>query len=259
MASWSGKRKTIYGFIVILGLLILVAIPLFLILYKAPSCSDGKMNGNENGIDCGGSCLKLCQSAFLTPKILWGGTKFERIAKGIYNASSYIENNNIYGASNNIPYKMSFYDASGLLIADRIGYLNIPPHRNVLAFETNINTKERVPIKATFEFLKSALWFKSHDRLDSLSILKKDYTETDDSSSVNVVLENRGLIPYQNIVLYVVLYDINQNVIGFSRTEVDEVKPKGRENAVFTWPFNRSGQVTSIEVLPFIESIRDNG
>ncbi len=154
---------------------------------------------------------------------------------------------------------MSFYDASGLLIADRIGYLNIPPHRNVLAFETNIDTKERVPIKATFEFLKSPIWFKSQDKLDNLTILKKDYTETDDSSSANIVLENRGLTPYQNIVLYVVLYDINQNVIGFSRTEVDEIKPKGRENAVFTWPFNRSGQVTSIEVLPFIESIRDNG
>lgn len=259
MASWSSKRKTVYGLIVLFIIVFLIALPLFLILYKPPSCFDGKMNGSETGIDCGGSCLRICQSAFLTPKILWGGTKFEKIAKGIYNASSYIENNNIYGAVKNVPYKMSFYDSSGLLIADRIGYLDIPPHRNVLAFETGINTKERVPIKATFEFLKPPVWFKSHDELDNLTILKKDYSELNDSSTVNVVLENKGLIPYQNIVLYVVLYDINQNVIGFSRTEVDEVKPKSRENAVFTWPFNRSGQVTSIEVLPFIESKIDNG
>ena len=57
--------------IVILAIILIVGLPAFLLLYKAPTCFDGKQNQGEGGIDCGGPCVKLCPSAFLPPEVIW--------------------------------------------------------------------------------------------------------------------------------------------------------------------------------------------
>lgn len=258
MSSWSTRRKTTYALLTVFTLFVLIVIPLFLWLYKPPTCTDGIRNGDEGGIDCGGSCIKLCQSTFIPLRVTWGGAKFERVSKGLYNLSSYIENNNIYGSAEKVPYKITLYDSSGLMITDKRGSIDIPPHRNVIVFENAVNTRERVPVKATFEFLAPPVWFKSHDVLNNIAIIKKDYKELDNSSFLNVTLENKGLTPYENLTVYSVLYDSENNAIGFSKTVVDEILPKSKQDISFTWPFDRQGRVVSIEVLPSIKSPHDD-
>ena len=123
--SWASKRKLTYASVAILAVLFLVAVPAFLIFYKTPTCFDNKKNGGELGVDCGGKCSRLCQSAFLPPKISWGDAKIEKIAGGFYNASSYIINPNINGGAVDVPYKMSLYDAQGIFIVDRVGMVTL--------------------------------------------------------------------------------------------------------------------------------------
>lgn len=238
-------------------LLIIIAV-FFSIFYKAPTCSDGIKNGSEQAVDCGGSCRKLCQSAFLPAKIAWGGGKFEKIADGLYNVASYIVNPNTNGAALNVPYKFTLFDNQGVLITERQGTITIPAHRNTMAFESSLNVGKRTPAKATFEFLSSPEWFKSHDNLNGLVIIDKNYIEDEKSSSLEVTLENKSLYPYKNITVSAILYDINANAIGFSRTQVDILNPNGgREVAPFTWPFGRQNRVVSIETLPEITPVRD--
>ncbi len=251
MSSWASRRKTAYALIVILAVLLLIGLPLFIIFYKAPTCFDKVMNGNETGVDCGGSCVRLCQNSFIPPRIVWGGAKFEKLANGLYNIASLIENKNINGAAVDVPYKMSLYDSSGISIVDRVGKVNIYPHRNSLAFESAVDVGKRIPAKVSFEFTKEPNWFKSQDSLDGISIVDKKYVEDDSGSSLEVVLENTTLFPYKNIMVSVVLYDKENNVIGFSRTSIDSIASKNqREIASFTWPINRKGAVTSIEIVP---------
>ena len=59
--TWSGRRQ-----LKIVGLLFLVsAIIAFSIIWpkinKPPTCFDGKKNGVETGIDCGGGCKLQCR------------------------------------------------------------------------------------------------------------------------------------------------------------------------------------------------------
>jgi len=258
MSSWPTRRKTFYSSIVIIALVLLVGIPVFLFWYKAPTCFDNVRNGKEQSVDCGGACIKLCQSAFFPPRITWGGAKFEKLANGLYNTSAYIENQNINGAAVNVPYRIAIFDTSGEFVAERKGYVNIPPHRNTIVFETAINVGKRIPIKATFEFLQAPIWFKSHDVLGDLSIKDKNYNEDEKNSSLEVTLKNNGLLPYTNVSVGVVLYDEANNAIGFSRTIIDSIAPNGGiEIAPFTWPVGRGGKVKSIEVLPIVYSPRD--
>ena len=78
----------------------------------------------------------------------------------------------------------------------------------------------------------------------------KKYEEDKSNSSLAVVLENRTLFPYKNVEVSAILYDIFDNVIGFSQTKIDEIAPKGgREIAPFTWPIYRNGKVVSQEII----------
>jgi len=256
MSSWAGRRKFSYAAILFIAIALIVGIPAYKLFYKAPTCSDGIANGNELGVDCGGSCIMLCQSDFLPPRIEWGGAKFEKQSDGLYNVASYIVNPNINGGAMNVPYKMTLYDSAGLLITDRVGTLTLYPRRNTLAFQTAINTDKRIPTKVTFEFTSPPVWYKSSDRLGGINILDKNYVDETNTSSLQVLLENKNLQPYQNLLVSVVLYDVDSNAIGFSQTRVDSIAGKnGRQVAPYTWSFARDGKVAKIEVLPIIAPV----
>ena len=253
MASWSTKRKFQYFSALLTIVILLIIVPLVYFFYTPPTCSDNKQNGNELGVDCGGSCIKLCQNSFLPPKISWGGAKFEKIADGVYNVAAYIENPNINGAALNVPYKISLYDENGMLIVEANDKVDLYPHRNSLAFKSGIRVDKRIPVKATFEFTKSPEWFKSQDNLEGLIVTDKRYNEDKISSSLEIYFENKTLYPYNNIQVSVILSNAEGNAIGFSRTIIDEILPKsGKGIAPFTWPISRNNQVKTIEVLPMI-------
>lgn len=258
MASWSTRRKFSYASLVVLAIILFIAVPFFYFFYKAPTCFDNKKNGDETGVDCGGSCSRLCQSAFLPPRIEWGGAKLEKLADGLYNASAYIVNPNLNGAANDVPYRISLYDKEGVLITERVGKVTLYPRRNSLAFETGIKVSNSIPLKATFEFIAPPVWFSSLDELGGISIVDKKYEDNDTGSSLEVTLENKTLYSYENLNVSVVLYDKDGNVFGFSKTKLDSILPGKKEIAPFTWPINRDGEVVSHEILLNIKPIPRN-
>lgn len=258
MATWSSRRKLVYGGSFAIAIALILGALFFSFFYTPPTCSDRVMNGNETGVDCGGSCRKLCQSAFIPAKIAWGGGKSEKVAPGFYNVASYIINPNLNAAAANVPYKFALFDNKGILITERQGKINIPAGRNTLAFDAGVSVGARIPTKVTFEFLSQPIWFKSKDALGGISIVEKKYTEDDQSSSLEITLENKSLIPYKNVTVAAVLFDTDENAIGFSRTQIDLLNPSGgRDIAPFTWPFSRGGRVVSVEALPVITPVRE--
>jgi len=252
MATWSSHRKLTYGFFVIVGVILIIGLPAFLLLYKAPTCNDGKQNQGEQGIDCGGPCVKLCPSAFLPPEVIW--TKSEPVAPCLYNIAAYVVNNNLDGAAYGVPYEIQLFGGDGVLITTKDGVTTIPPHRNTLIFQGSVFTNKRIPTK-TIIALGSPQWVKQTDELGDLVIADKKYSENQNSSSLQVTLQNNAVTSYKNLSVYVVLYDANGNAIDFSKTIIDSVPANGGTVvAPFTWPVSHNGQVVSIEVLPVLES-----
>ena len=250
--SWSKNRKSIYGGAVIAVIVLLIGVPSFKYFYRAPTCFDGKQNGNETGPDCGGSCSRLCQSAFLSVKGAdW--TRFEEVAPHVYNIAAYIVNPNTEGEALNAPYHIILYDNDGVIITDRTGTVTLPPHRNTLAFQGAINVDKRIPAKALFEFTAAPNWHARKDPLAKLSVTNKDYTEDSSGSSLSATINNNDILPLDNVSVYAVLYDKDGNAIGFSKTVLDEIPANGSAIAPFTWDVNRNGKVISIEVLPVQE------
>jgi hypothetical protein len=252
MASWSRQRRFTYAALVMILLVGTVVGTFLLFFYEAPSCFDGILNGKEQGIDCGGSCVRLCASSFGSPRLAW--TRFEELVPGFYNIAAYITNPNPKGQARGVPYHFMVYDARGILIIEHKGKVDIPPQRNTLVFARAVDVGKRIPAKASFEFTGAPDWRSAVDTLDSLVIGEKKYTEDTTSSSLEVSIRNssvsRATGPF---AVYVILYDIDNNAIGFSKTLIDDIQPGQNVIAPFTWPFDRDGKVISIEVLPVAE------
>jgi len=251
MSSWSSRRKSIYAAIVIIVAVGVIGLPAFFIFYKPPTCADGKKNQGEQGIDCGGPCEKLCPSAFQDAIVSW--THFEKLTSHLYNIASYIVNPNISGAAHSVPFHVQIFDDTGMLITDVSSTLNIPPHRNTLAFLSAVDVGERIPAAATFEFKSSPDWQKQYDTLDPLVVTDKNYSEDVNGSSLTIKIENTSVKPIGPLSVYAVLYDKDKNAIGFSETKLDEIAPKDTAIAPFTWMAGHDGRVISIEALPVAE------
>ena len=251
MSSWSQRRKLIYSSSAMLLIVLVIGVPAFFFFYKSPTCSDGIRNGDETGVDCGGSCQRLCQSAFLVPVVAW--TRLENVAPGLYNVAAYIQNLNTNAVAVSVPYHVIIYDSQGVEITEYTGNITLPPHRNTLAFNGAVNMGKRIPVKALFEFTQAPNWRTAADPLVALSIGDKKYSEDSSGTSLLVTLNNTSVNQISSTDVYVVLYDKDGNALGFSKTVVNNIPAYGSTVAPFTWPTSFNRKVISIEVLPVAE------
>ncbi|MBI5134487.1 MAG: hypothetical protein HZA81_03855 [Candidatus Taylorbacteria bacterium] len=249
MASWSTRRKTgfFFGFLVFFALA--VGLPTFLALYKAPTCSDGKQNGEERGVDCGGACTKLCPADFAMPKVLWSHSV--RVVPGIYNSLAYIENPNPTVEAGSISYTFKLYDGDGILVAERKGKSFIPAGQRFAVFEGTIETGERFPVRTTFEFTGVPGW-RPGMSLAKLRALSVDLAD-DGSPKAEARVKNESVDrASRDVDVFIVLYDDEDNRIAFSKTVVESLLPGETTTLYFTWPEKFSRPVVRKEVL-FVE------
>ncbi|MFA6158628.1 MAG: hypothetical protein WC763_03330 [Candidatus Paceibacterota bacterium] len=246
MASWSNTRKYGYLTALIASIVIFVGVPTLLLLYRAPTCFDGKQNGGESGIDCGGACAKLCLADFAAPHILWSYST--RVAPGVFNAVAYVQNPNQSVQASSMRYLFRLYDDQGLLVAQRTGSAFIPAGQRLAVFEGGIQTGSRSPAKTTFEFTSDPEW-RAGQPFTSLRVTFVDIA-TSTSPSAEVRVENQALDRgFSDITAILVLYDKDDNRVTFSKTVISKILPGGSEILYFTWPEAFPSDIVRSEVL----------
>ena len=83
MNQWSRTRKRIVLVIVLFALSVLIGVPVFFLFYEKPTCFDKERNGDEAGVDCGGSCQLLCAAESL-PLLLKGDPRIISVAPELF-------------------------------------------------------------------------------------------------------------------------------------------------------------------------------
>ncbi|MEK7574742.1 MAG: hypothetical protein AAB511_00745 [Patescibacteria group bacterium] len=247
MVSWSTKRQFIYVSIVLSVFIIFLALPTFFIVYKAPSCTDGKQNQNELGTDCGGPCSVLCRASALDLIVHW--QRAFKVKDGIYNVLAYVENPNLDSGVNSISYIFKLYDKDNVLIYERRGQTFVPPKKIFGIFESNIITGTRVPATVFFEFSQPPVWTKEYRKDGPIAITGQVLSGQDSMPRLSAILENRSFEPMYNTEVVAVIYGPDGNAVGASRTIVDSVEKGASTNLTFTWPEPFSGLATRIELL----------
>lgn len=246
--SWGTKRRNVVLFTLFLFIFIPISFIAFLLFYEAPSCFDSEQNGNESGVDCGGSCQLVCTSQAFDPVVIW--ERFFRVDDGIYNVLAYVENPNPTAEIVQAQYVFKLYNDQSVLIAEKPGTITLAPKSVRPIIETGIDTSRQIPTRVTFEF-EGDLVFEKKDPKDALVIIKGEAIESEDTSPrVKAAIQNISLKDLKNIDVIVVVYDVFDNVLGTSSTFVEELGPEQSKDIVFTWPVPFADDVVRIEVIP---------
>jgi hypothetical protein len=149
MSTWGRKRQAIIISYIILVLVIIAAFIYFFMIYSPPSCFDGKQNGLEEGIDCGGSCTRVCSFSATDPNILW--VRSFEVGPGVYNMAAFLENPN-FDIGTTINYALRGFNEENVLVAEITDSVKLAPREKRIIFHQAVETKERT-IERSFIYI----------------------------------------------------------------------------------------------------------
>lgn len=249
--SWATRRQAKISFTIII-LLVGIFGAIFLSLsVKPPTCFDGKKNGTEDGVDCGGGCSLQCKEYTQDVVVKW--QRSYQITKGFYNAVAYIENQNFQAGVKRIHYKFRLYDEDRILLADRDGETFIEPNKGVVVFEQQIPLSNAVPVYTTFEFTEPVSFIKTDSRYNEMIIAPEEqvFNDTDIKPRFSATLKNLSeKYTISDIDVYVVAYDDEDNAIQVGKTLVKELGPHAKKNIFVIWQNKFTVKPTRFEIIP---------
>lgn len=250
-SSWASARKTAYTISAVMFFIVIGVGIYFLHYYKAPTCTDGKQNQNEEGVDCGGSCAVTCAASVADPIILWSRTF--PVTHGLYNAVAYIENPNSNLGVKMVTYRFKLYDEQNILVAERVGKAFIAPNERFAIFEPRINTGERIPKRTFFEFIKFSDWTKLNKEMPKILVRGEKFSNINVSPRVDATLQNGTIIDIAGINVVAIVYDKNDNAMAVSSTQVDKLKADSSYDVAFTWDVPFPSEPSRVEIIPRVD------
>lgn len=244
MLSWSVRRRLIYLAIALVVVAIML-VAAFIVFQKPPSCSDGQQNGDELGVDCGGSCPGVCTTEITPLKILW--YRLFNLGPGKYDAAALVKNPNLKHSAGEINYIFRLWDKDNLLINSKRGKVFANPKEDLVIFVSRIDAGKKIPARVSFEFEDSPLWQKVDRVPPTLAFSNKRFANEPFPRLVATV-KNDSLVTLRAVDVFAVLSDADQNAVAVSSTFLDEL-PAGESREVsFTWPAPLAQEVSFIDL-----------
>ncbi len=241
---WRSRRKLLYSGGFTLAVLFFLGGITWLI-WPSPTCFDGRMNGEEEGVDCSGPCTP-CLKEIRDISVLW--TRFFKGKEGVYDIASLIENPNVVAGLPLIRYQFKLYDANNIVMAIREGGTFINPGEQKIIFETGVTIGQRAPKYVYLEFEKEKKWKYIQKEKFPLSTVKKDFVNFP-TPRITALIRNESLFDVRDVFVSAVLYDEFGNVQGVSSTKIDLISPEEDEPAFFTWSVPFEKEPATIEIF----------
>jgi len=218
---------------------LIVFVIIYPIIFKKPTCLDGKKNGTETGIDCGGSCNLMCKEDISTPVILW--SRAFPVTGTNYNLVAFVENRNKNSGVINAPYEFRVYDSNNKLLGRRQGTTFIPPNQQFAVFESRFDAGQSQIKSVTFEFTENTTplsWVKKFPTVQTLPIRVKNIIldNNKNTPTLSAVISNDSVYNIPSFDVIAILYDADKNAINASKTHKDHLDSNNSLPVIFTWP-----------------------
>jgi hypothetical protein len=234
--QWSLSRRLVIIFIA----LVIVSLPVIYRLYRVQSsrvetCHDGALNGDESGIDCGGSCLSMCSESALPLVTLW--TIPVRVTDTVYHVVARVENQNRF-AARTLSYRFTLYDTKNILVAERSGTTVVPPSQSFTISEFGIPVGSRVPYVAFVEFEPIDTWERVNTRFAGQIVAFSNvrWEQISTGTRLTVRATNKETVPIDDARATALAFDATDTVVAVSETKVPVLGPAESKDISFTWP-----------------------
>jgi hypothetical protein len=248
--SWAQRKQLIYGGLTFIVIALAIGLPIYYKYFdNAPTCFDNKRDGDETGVDCGGSCQQACSDQIVPEPITIWSQAFP-VANGIYNLVAYVQNPNVSYIAEPTQYVFRVYDKDNILIGVREGYADIPPTKTFPIFEQGFDAGYRVPAKVFFAFQEEPSWQKYNGTKPELDISDQTILTSTSTQKVTAQLTNKTVQDYQNVEVDALVYDGTGNAMAASRTFVKDLPGTGQDFLIFTWPQAFPSAVSKVELVP---------
>jgi hypothetical protein len=246
--SWGTRRRNLIVFVFALIILIPVSIIAFNTYYTPPNCFDGFMNGEEEGLDCGGKCALICDADIIDPIVVW--KRAFSVSPGVYNVVAYVENPNADSGVRDAQYVFRLYDTENVLLYERKGSTSIRPKEILPIVENTLFTDQLLADRVTFEFTNQLIFEKEENFEPIIIVEDEEITEVEISPRIDAKLRNTSLLPVRDIFIVAIIYDGQDNAIASSSTVIEKIDKDQSVPIVFTWPVPFSSEVARIELIP---------
>ncbi len=232
-AAWALWRRMQYllGFAVFF--LLIGTWVYFANFHQPPTCFDGRQNGGETGVDCGGDCVRICAASVLEPTVKW--SRSFRVTDGMYNAVGYVENTNREAATMELNYKFTLLDEAGV-ITEVSGTTILPPDGLYPIFEGRIETGRRTPTRTFLELEPVLIWQPSTMGREQFSVVERELTDADNRPRLQATLRNNDILEAEKVEVVATIFDAEGTALASSRTFVENFSGRTDQKVVFTWP-----------------------
>lgn len=228
MVSWRERQQLKY-FSLLFGLaLIVIGAGVFFFLNRPGTCFDGKQTNGELGIDCGGSCARLC--LFEVSEVITHWARSFPSREGTYDAVAFLENPNVGAGVKEFRYVFKLYDARNVLTGEREGKTFLNPKERFAVYESGIavGAGAHSPQRTFFEIPEELSW-ESISPPQEIEFVARDtlYEEASGGGAPRVVttLVNRALVKVNDLEVVALLVDDEENLIDAAKTEISRLAP----------------------------------
>lgn len=251
MISWSTKRRlSIFAGILVI-ILFLVWLVWFFFFRSPVSCFDGLKNGDELGLDCGGSCYKVCKEEVVPISTLW--SKVFPLREGVVNVAALVENPNSHFSVRSLRYVFKIYDKDNVLIAEKTGKTFANANERFLILEPQISVGNLIPVRAFIE-LESPTWERLAKAQDPIAVtVRQTKLVLGDEPRLMGRIENVGVRPLYDLTVLALVVDKDENAIAVSSTFVNSLQAGKGSDLVFTWPTAFTKDAVAASLYPRID------
>ncbi|MBI3671791.1 hypothetical protein HY249_03285 [Candidatus Azambacteria bacterium] len=203
---------------------------------QAPSCFDGKLNQEEERVDCGGPHCAPCAALYME-NIQVVSADF-LLFDGRYDAFAVVKNpNSQYGASD-LKYRFKFYDKDDQFISEISGKSFISAGEAKYIALSNIDLAA-APASVKIEF-DPVIWKEQMRTNIKLPIFSKKYENTSGLgvigvSQVSGVIENQSNYSFSDVGLFAALLDKDGKYIAVNQTKINNLRSGERRDIVIPW------------------------
>lgn len=252
---WAFWRRLQYGVGFTTFWLIVGGVIYYTNSYTPPNCFDNIQNDTEVGVDCDGSCVRICTASVIPPVLQWAESF--KIQDGQYNAVAYIQNRNAVAGTPEFKYKFQLLE-NGSVIAERSGTTVLPPNTVYPIFEGRIATTDgREPTETRFEFELAELWLPATYVRNQFRVVDLNLENTDTKPRLTTKIENTELTDADGIETVATIFNSEGKPLTVSRTLIDNFSSRTTRDVVFTWPNSIAKTIKSCEVPSDIMIVLD--
>lgn len=244
---WKFKRKLLYALITFISVTAILVFLMRGFLFPEPICTDGKKNGFETGIDCGGTCALICKNDVKQFSVLF--SKAVTSGYETYDLVALVANANIDNASREVGYTFVAYDEKGSILKLLSGSTTVPLDGKFPLIIQSVKFP-RPPVNVVVTLIDGPHYKVTENPTSPTVKISERKYEPGSIPRVYATVVNTKRIVVLNLPVRVLLYDANDNVYAVAETVIPTLQKEEAKQIILTWNEPLPFAPTRIGVYP---------